>query len=124
MSKGMVNMATMIFISLFIIFTFLAFANTLNRFSNFDRFYIFWQGMYLGDSFIVKLYTNQTAGDLVVRSVPYENIPANVKEIGKAYLDSSNSIVVSTNPYKYQTKIYIQYSGEVQKYRIIYKYVE
>lgn len=124
MSKGIANLTSIFFISIFTVFTLLGFISTLNRFSNFDRFYIFWQGMYLADSFIVKIYTNQTNSDLVIFNVPYQNNPSQVQEVGKAYLDNSNTIVSSTKPYKYQTRLIIQFSGEIEKYRIMLKYSE
>lgn len=118
--KGIVKSVVIIFLGFTVIFSLLSFVSILNTFSNYDRFYVFWQGYYLADSFIVKFYTNKTSGELLVNGVPFEN--SSPFEVGKSWLQTN--ILSSPYPYRYTTKIKLSYSNGIEEYVIISKYLE
>jgi hypothetical protein len=120
--KGFIHSATLIISSFFIIFTLLSLLNLLNYRLNYERFYIFYQGSYLAESFTVKIEKSQITGDLKVTNVPFNKTDP-VIEVGKSYQSSTN-IESSTYPYKYIFKIYLEYTTSIQKYTVLSKYSE
>ncbi|MFN3477833.1 MAG: hypothetical protein ACK4ZM_00490 [bacterium] len=116
-----------IILSISIIFTLLAFAQTLIRFSDFYRFYPFWQGYYLADSFEVKFFSNYTNGEIIVNNVPFYSYES-PQEIGKAKLTDSfvygyTKINQTTN--YYSSKVKVTYNnGKITEYKIFGKYTE
>lgn len=126
MKKGLINITVVFIIIVGIVITLLAFIETLNKFSDFNRYFVFWQGYYLADSYIVKLYTDNP-GELIVKNVPYSSSEA-VQEIGKSYIDTyiyGSPKISSTNIFKYTTRVKVSYSnGKIVDYKIIGKYTE
>jgi len=122
MKKGFIHTSTIIIANFFIILSLLSILNLISYRINFERFYIFYQGSFLAESFVVKIENGSTSNDLKITSVPFQNTDP-PKEVGKSYL-STTYIYSSTSPYKYIFKTYIEYNTSIQKYKIFSKYSE
>lgn len=122
MNKGIFNISVVIILVLTIIFTLLVFLNYLSRFSDLDRYYIFWQGYYLGDSYVLK-FKNGYLGDLEIYNVPFSS-SENPYKVGKSFY--SNGIIEAEifGPRRLKTRLEIIYSNGIERYRVIGKYSE